>query len=229
MPEYDAPWSLDLPQPEEMSPASALSPQAEPAVQPPVVPNDPVAGGKRFFSSTLPTAAPPPLERLVEALLFALPQPVTAAQAMESIRGLTPEQFQQTVVALQLQYRRQGRPYGVLRQGEGYRLALRPAFRGVVERLYGGVKEARLTAHMVETLAVVAYRQPVSKTEVDSLRGQDSGPMLRQLLRRGLIAILDKSPDGSGEVRFHTPPRFLEFFRLSGLEDLPRVDDLPYL
>lgn len=222
MPEPEATWQVDAPLeplPEETAAAPAEAPPEPSAPAPP-----------GLFPSTLaPSAAPPALPRLVEAMLFATPQPLTAALAAEAIRGLTAEQFQQVIHGLQQEYRRQNRPYLLQRQGDGYRLLLRPAYQFLLERLYGGVKEARLLPAVVETLAVVAYRQPVTKTEVDSLRGQDSGPMLRQLLRRGLIAVQGKTEGDKGEVQFGTPQRFLEFFHLSGLDDLPRVDDLPYL
>jgi segregation and condensation protein B len=227
MPEQEAKWQVDAPIEESVPPQPAAS--AAVGVAHPTAPASFQGTSAGLFSAPPPPTTPPPLPRLVEAMLFAAPHPLTAAQAAESIRGLTAEQFQQVIHSLQQDYRTQGRPYGIQRKGDGYRLTIRPTFQFLVHRLYGGIKEARLSPGVVETLAVVAYKQPVSKTETDALRGQDSGPMLRQLLRRGLIAVKGKADDGKGEVLFVTPPRFLEFFHLASLDDLPRVDDLPYL
>ena len=185
-------------------------------------------------AATNPAWTPTP-ERLLEAVLFVAPEPVTPAEAAQAIRGLSPAHFQELIEGLNRTYRRQGRPYTIERRDAGYRLALRPRHRPVLEKLYGGVKEARLTPAAVETLAVVAFRQPVTKTEVDSLRGQEAGPVLRQLLKRGLIALRQgASADGIAtpalaEGYYETTPRFLELFNLTSLDDLPRVDDLDRL
>jgi segregation and condensation protein B len=172
---------------------------------------------------------PPPPVRILEALLFTGGAPLTAAQACEIIRGLTAEQFLQALDALNEDYRRQGRPYAIQPQGQGYVLALRPRYRKVIDRLYGGAREARLSPAALDVLALVAYRQPATKQEVDSLRGAESGALLRQLVRRGLIAVVQRADAAQREVAYGTTGRFLELFGLSGLEDLPRTQDLQQL
>ncbi len=87
---------------------------------------------------TLDESAPPPLERIVEALLFVGGPPLTAARACETIRGLAPEQFALAIATLDRDYRAQGRPYRVGRRDQGYELVLRPAFCEVRRRLSGG-------------------------------------------------------------------------------------------
>jgi segregation and condensation protein B len=171
-------------------------------------------------------AAPPPPLRVVEALLFVGGPPLTAVRAAEVVRGLSPEQFTQAIDTLNQDYRRQGRPYTVQVQGPGYVLTLRPRYRPVVGRLYGGPREARLSAAAVDVLALVAYRQPATKPEVDSLRGAESGALLRQLVRRGLVAVLQRGEAGQREVTYGTTARFLELFGLKSLDDLPRTQDL---
>jgi segregation and condensation protein B len=111
-------------------------------------------------------------------------------------------------------------------QGQGYVLTLRPRFRGIIEKLYGGVREARLSTVALDVLSLVAYRQPASKQEIDSLRGAESGALLRQLVRRGLIMVVQRAEAGSREVLYGTTPRFLELFGLRSLDDLPRTQDL---
>ena len=105
------------------------------------------------------------------------------------MRGLTPALFAQVLEGLNRDYRRQGRPYRIQPRDQGYELALRPRFRVVMERLYGSVREARLSPAALDVLALVAYRQPVGKNEIDSLRGGESGAALRQLVRLGLAAV----------------------------------------
>jgi segregation and condensation protein B len=168
-------------------------------------------------------SAPPPLLRLVEVLLFVGGAPLTAPRACEAIRGLTPEQFAELIAELEKQYRNQNRPYRVGRQGEGYELALRPGFTTVRDRLFGTQKETRLSQPMLDTLSLVAYRQPITRQEVDAQRGGDSLGLLRQLLRLGLIAV--SRVEGSKETHYATTTRFLKMFSLKNLEDLPRTKE----
>ncbi len=195
-------WSVDVPESEAAATPSSASAVAE---------------------------TPPAPLRIVEALLFTGGAPLTAAQACEIVRGLTAEQFLQALDALNQDYRRQGRPYLIQPQGQGYVLALRPRFRKVIERMHGATREARLSAAALDALALVAYRQPATKQEVDSLRGGESGALLRQLVRRGLIAVVQRADAEQREIAYGTTPRFLELFGLSSLEDLPRTQDLQQL
>lgn len=176
-----------------------------------------------------PELTPPPLVRIVEALLFVGGPPLTAVRAGGAVRGLTPAQFTQAIDSLNKDYRRQNRPYTIRAQDQGYVLTLRPRFRPVVEKLYGGNREARLSAAAVDVLALVAYRQPATKQEIDSLRGADSGALLRQLVRRGLVQIAGRGDAERREVSYGTTPRFLHLFGLSSLDDLPQTQDLQVL
>jgi segregation and condensation protein B len=193
-----ASWDVDVP----------------PTREPPAAPTPPPA----------PSAPPSPL-RIIEALLFVGGAPLTAARACETVRGLTPVQFQQVIDALNRSYRQQGRPYWIQVQGPGYVLALRSRYRPVLARLYGPTREARLSTVAVDVLALVAYRQPATKQEIDSLRGADSGALLRQLVRHGLIAVVSRGEAGQREVAYGTTQRFLDLFQLTSLDDLPQTQD----
>lgn len=171
-------------------------------------------------------AAPPPLPRILEAFLFIAGAPLTAGRAAEVIPGLTPGQFQEAIAGLNRDYRRQGRPYTIQAREQGHLLTLRPKFQHVTEKLFGTTREARLSPAAIDVLALVAYRQPVSKREIDSLRGAESGAILRQLIRRCLIAVVQRGEAASREAAYSTTPRFLELFGLSNLEDLPQTQDL---
>jgi segregation and condensation protein B len=105
---------------------------------------------------------------------------------------------------------------------------VQPRYRAVQERLYGSIREARLSPPALDVLALVAYRQPISRQEVESLRGADSGSVLRQLVRLGLIAVRRGEAEQK-EVCYVTTPRFLSLFQLRSLDDLPRPQDLQRL
>jgi len=174
-------------------------------------------------------AVPPPTKRLVEALLFVGAHPLTAASAASAIRGLPPEQFSEAVDSLNQVYRRQGRPYLIRLHDEGYVLELRPRFKPVWEKLYGGMREARLSTAAIDVLALVAYRQPATKQEIESIRGAESGHLLRQLVRRRLIAVAHRGESAERQVSYGTTDRFLELFGLASLDDLPQTQDLQKL
>jgi segregation and condensation protein B len=174
------------------------------------------------------TSAPPPLERIVEAMLFVGGAPLTAERAAEVVRGLTAEQFREIIDGLNREYRQQGRPYRIQVRERGFALALQPRFRGVLDRLYGSTREARLSPAALDVLALVAYRQPISKQEVEALRGAESASPLRQLVRLGLIAVQRGEAD-QREVTYSTTSRFLSLFGMRNLDDLPRTQDLQKL
>lgn len=167
--------------------------------------------------------APLPPLRIIEALLFAGGGPLSAERACEIVRGLTVESFSEALAALNRDYRRQGRPYTIQPGRAGWEMVLRPAFRAVRERMQGGTKEARLSQPALDVLSLVAFRQPVTRQEVDSLRGGDSQSQLRQLVRLGLIAV--QRGDGK-EVHYGTTTGFLRMFGLRNLDDLPRIQEL---
>jgi segregation and condensation protein B len=174
-------------------------------------------------------APPPPVHRIIEALLFVGGAPLTAARAEEAVRGLTEEQFLQAVSDLNRDYRRQGRPYAIQVRDSGYALELRPRFRGAVEKLYGTHREARLSPAAIDVLALVAYRQPASRQEIENIRGVESSGVLRQLVRRGLITVVHRAEATHREVSYGTTPRFLDLFGLRSLDDLPQTQDLQKL
>ncbi|MSQ93784.1 MAG: SMC-Scp complex subunit ScpB [Gemmataceae bacterium] len=171
-------------------------------------------------------ATPPPALRIIEALLFVGGAPLTAKRAREILRGLTEQQFDETITQLNADYRRQARPYALTPQGAGWVLTVRPRFRHVIDKLYGGVREARLSQMAIDVLSLVAYRQPITKADVDSGRGADSGALLRQLVRRGLIQILPIPGSSPKEVAYATTSRFLEVLGMQSLDDLPKTHDL---
>lgn len=169
--------------------------------------------------------SPPPLVRIVEALLFIGGAPLSAPRACEAVRGLTPEQLTQAIATLNHDYHAQGRPYRIQVRDDGYEMVLRPAYRQVRERLNGSQREARLSPPALDVLSIVAYRQPVTRQEVDSLRGAESLTQLRMLVRLGLIAVQRGSGEGQ-DIAYGTTARFLRLFGLRSLDDLPRTADL---
>ncbi len=162
---------------------------------------------------------PPPPVRIVEALLFAGGQPLTPERVEAVIRGLLPDHVRDLIDELNRTYRRQNRPYAIHSTEQGYVLALRQRYQSVAERLTGAPREARLSKAAVEVLSLIAFRQPVTRADIDGQRGSDSAVYVRQLVRLGLVAVLPGPAYG-------TTARFLELFGLQSLDDLPQTLDL---
>lgn len=212
-------WSVDVDESAltEPEPSTALTrlpppPKAEPR---------PVA----LFPSTVQTPAEPPPApiQIVEAMLFVGGPPLTPEKVCSAIRGLTVERIRELIDELARKYRRQHRPYTIQPQGDGFALVVKPQYRALRERLYGGPKEARLSQPALDALSLIAYRQPLTTADVESLRGAESAGVVRQLVRLGLIAAVERG--GSEGTKYGTTPRFLELFGLTSLDDLPRLGE----
>lgn len=207
-------WQVDeIPEAVPEFAAELIPPSTSPADSPPLA--EPV---------NEPTVPPTPLQ-IIEAMLFVGGPPLSAEHAAEAIRGLTPEQFRECIDVLNRVYRSQNRPYAVEHGPTGYVLRVNRRYSGVREKLFGGPREARLTQQALDVLSLVAYRQPVGKTEIDGARGSNSGPILRQLLRLGLITSTESADGESSDSLYGTTPRFLQVFRLRDLDDLPELGE----
>lgn len=171
--------------------------------------------------------AAPTLYMLLEGCLFASVEPLPAARFIELFPTMTEEELTEQVRQLNLLYRKQGRPYCIVKQPAGFRLVLRPRYEPVLERLHGGQKEIKLQPAAIETLSIIAYKQPITRSQIESLRGQAVDGVLRQLVRRGLISV---KPTGEAKSELYsTTPKFLQLFSLRSLDDLPRAEDLDRL
>jgi segregation and condensation protein B len=155
-------------------------------------------------------------------------EPLTSQQVASLMRGVRPQEVAELVEQLNARYQGEGCPYHVCSVGSGYRLLLRDEYASLRDKFYGRVREARLSQPALDVLAVVAYRQPLTRQEVDELRGHPSGAILSQLVRRQLLRI-ERPEDNPRQVRYFTTDRFLDLFGLEGLAELPQTHDLDKL
>ncbi|MDG2380779.1 MAG: SMC-Scp complex subunit ScpB [Pirellulaceae bacterium] len=166
-------------------------------------------------------------EAILEAILFVgHPQnePLTSRLMASYLRGVTPAEIDDLVLHLNQLYQEQDAPYQVVSDAAGYRLALRAEFEKTRERFYGRVREAKLSQLAVDLLAVVAYNQPISRQQIETLKGRPCGGALNQLVRRQLLAV-ERDPSAPKKITYKTTDRFLDLFRLESLDDLPSHDD----
>jgi segregation and condensation protein B len=165
----------------------------------------------------------------VEALLFAAEGPVSPqtlrdvlarADSLDVAEG----DVERVLRTLQVRFANEDRGFALVEVGAGWELRTRPAYAAYVHELYRN-PPVRLTRAALEVLAIVAYRQPCTRADVEEIRGVDCSRMLRTLLERSLVRIIGKADDVGRPLLYGTTPGFLEFFGLASLSELPTLKD----
>jgi segregation and condensation protein B len=167
--------------------------------------------------------------QILEAVLFVGGTDLTLKKLSRLLGDEDTDSFLETeIAALNELYQRQGRPYTIQFGEGGYYLDLNSEFERIRHRVFGiGPKDVKLSQDALEVLAMVAYRQPVTKDAVEATGKKNAGPLLNQLLRRELVS-LNRKGKGRDAVTYSTTPRFLQIFGLTNLDDLPLPDDLSF-
>ena len=167
-----------------------------------------------------------PLAQLLEAALFSACRPLTA----EELATLDPDANAADIrVALdQLREHYDFNQHGVelIELAGGYQILTRPVYAAAIERAQISVRTPKLTAATLETLAVIAYRQPVGRVAIEEIRGVSAGGVLRSLQERGLIEVVGRSEALGRPLLYGTTALFLELLGMRDLADLPKTEEL---
>jgi len=164
---------------------------------------------------------------ILEAMLFVghpENRPLTSEKIASYMRGVRSQEIDELIVGLNQTYDQEGCPYRIESVGAGYCIALRDEFSSLRDKFYGRVKAAKLSQAAIDILAIVAYKQPMTREDVDELRGRPSGSILTQLVRRGLLR-MERPHERPRTPRYSTTDRFLELFGLESIQDLPQSPD----
>jgi segregation and condensation protein B len=165
--------------------------------------------------------------QIIEALLFASDAPLTAADLARGDESLDEESVEQAVQALRAEYEQTARSFQIYEVAGGYQLLSLPEYAPYLERFDTVPQSPRLSHPALEVLAVIAYRQPIDRAEVEEIRGVGSSGVLRTLMDRGLIEVAGRGEGLGRPLLYGTTKKFLEHFGFRSLEDLPRPDELP--
>jgi segregation and condensation protein B len=168
---------------------------------------------------------PTALKSVLEAMLFAADEPLTAATLAEATE-LEENEVAAALGALRDDYEAQGRGVRLAEMAGGWIVVTRAEHAPYVARLLRGKKRMRLSRPALETLAIIAYKQPVTKAEVDAIRGVDSSGVLNTLLERELVTIRGRARVLGRPLLYGTTGTFLTYFGLKDLNELPRVEEL---
>jgi segregation and condensation protein B len=166
--------------------------------------------------------------RILEALVLAAPEPLPAAKLAGIVPGANAADVRELVAELNSAYEAEGRGFEVRDVAGGYQLRTRADLAEFVQQL-SPRRPVRLSRASLETLAVVAYKQPITRAEIEHVRGVDAGAVVRSLLERDLVRIAGHREIPGRPMLYATTRRFLELFGLASLEELPTLRDLQEL
>ncbi|MDP1890510.1 MAG: SMC-Scp complex subunit ScpB [Gemmatimonadaceae bacterium] len=166
------------------------------------------------------------LAKLLEAALFASPRPIPTDELATLDGEASPAALQAALDELREHYDVDGHAVELVDAGGGWQILTRPEYTEAIERAQMAVRPRRLSPAALETLAIVAYRQPIGRAEVEEIRGVDVGSVLKSLHERGLIDVVGRSEALGRPLLYGTTDAFLEQFALRHLEELPRTDEL---
>ena len=165
-------------------------------------------------------------EQIVEAALFASQAPLSAPELARADEALDARRVRQALDALRRDYDEAGRAFQIYQLGDGYQILTRPEFAPYLERFDSVPRPPTLSRAALETLAIVAYRQPIGRLEVEEIRGVASTSVLRTLQDWELVEVVGRGEGLGRPLLYGTSARFLDHFGLRSLADLPTPDDL---
>jgi segregation and condensation protein B len=182
------------------------------------------------------------LERVIEALLFSAQKPLSIRELVAAINEagaedpavggpnefarITEAQVAAALEQLKMEYVQEQRAFQIIEKTEGWQFATDPVFAPWVRQLFPTPKPARLTAPALETLAIIAYRQPVTRADVEAVRGVNIDGVLQTLMERGLVKIAGRAEIPGRPLLYETTQFFLDHFGLRNLDELPNVEEL---
>ena len=186
--------------------------------------------------------SPFPLHRVIEAILFASQKPVSAKELTSICKGaaeaakerpevacfgkLKPEQIAEAIQTLEAEYAESGRPIEVRESAAGWQLVTKADFAPWLRQLFPENRSARLSAPALETLAIIAYRQPITRGDIEAVRGVAVDGVMQTLLDRGLVRIAGRAEIPGRPLLYETTQFFMEHFGLKDLDELPNAGEL---
>ncbi|NQT27126.1 SMC-Scp complex subunit ScpB [candidate division KSB1 bacterium] len=169
------------------------------------------------------------IQGIVEALIFASDEPLPLKQIQDLIDDVKPSQIKNTVDTLNHDYKQTGRAFQIVESAGGYQMVTRDSYSQYLRKLFQKKIKSRLSQAALETLSVIAFKQPVSRVEVDAIRGVNSDGVVHTLLERKLITITGRAEGAGRPLLYATTKGFLRYFGINDVSDLPKPRELEEL
>jgi segregation and condensation protein B len=208
-----------VPEPEDVGEVPAVEPSRTPDPDPEPAPPDAAPAEE---ASVLPPAQ---VRAILEALVFASPQPITPKEIARVLQGVPREDWEKQLEELRADFARDERGLQVIEVAGGWQITTRPEYNDWVRELLDPRTPTRLSIQALETLAVIAYKQPVTLPEIIELRGVKSGGVVKTLLEKRLIRIMGRKEVVGRPILYGTTKQFLLHFGLRDLDELPKIEE----
>lgn len=170
------------------------------------------------------------VKSIIEALLFVAGKPLTSREIRDILEEVDIRTVKRALESLREEYQRKGGGFQIFQVAHGYQMRTLPQYAPWLKKLFQSRSRSRLSPAALETLAIVAYKQPVSRAEIEAIRGVNVSEILRHLLEIKLIRIMGRKKVMGRPLIYGTTSRFLEYFGLSSLSELPKLEEFerPY-
>ncbi len=167
------------------------------------------------------------MKSVVEAMIFASDTPLTIHQMVSVLETFEKPDIEEAIAQITLEL--EPRAFTLKRVSGGYQFATRPEYSRWIKKMYQGKERNRLTRAALETLAIIAFKQPISRVEVSAIRGVNSDAVIKGLLERKLVTITGRGEGQGRALLFNTTPEFLQYFSLNDITDLPKPKEIEEL
>ncbi len=166
------------------------------------------------------------LKRSLEAILFACDEPLSPGRLQDFLPEADAAAIQAALGELRADYEGMDRAFALEEIAGGYQLLTRPRYADIIGRLKKAKADRKLSSAALEALAIIAYRQPIKRVDIEAIRGVQSGEVIRALMERGLVRIAGREEIAGSPLLYATGKEFLGTFGLKSLEDLPRPEEV---
>ncbi len=168
-------------------------------------------------------------KNIIEVLLHSSLKPLTFREINYVIEDISQKRVTEIIKEINKDYEKYGKGYAIEKIAEGYQLLSKPEYHYYIERLDMYSKKPRFTKPTLEVLSIIAYKQPITRNEVEHIRGVDCSGIIRNMLEKDLIKINGRDKELGRALLYVTTPSFLEIFGMSSLKDLPTLQELSQL
>ncbi|MFL3006076.1 MAG: SMC-Scp complex subunit ScpB [Candidatus Neomarinimicrobiota bacterium] len=168
------------------------------------------------------------IKKIIEALLFAARDPLTQSQVNNVFEPETPN-LSEMVENLNKQYSKNGNAFIIHKVAGGFQIVSKKEYEHFIRKLYKKSGRLKLSIAAMDSLAIIAYKQPISRYEVEAIRGVDSSGVLKTLLNHELIKIKGRDIGPGRPLLYKTTPKFLEYFGLNRISDMPKLKEISEL
>jgi segregation and condensation protein B len=165
-------------------------------------------------------------KQVVEALIFATDVPISESKVSSILEEITPAQAKKIVEELNSEYSQFNRSFFITRVAGGFQFNTRKDLSQWIKKLYRGKAKPRLSQAGLETLAIISFKQPISRVEVDAIRGVHSGGVIKNLLERNLVAIAGRAEGAGKPLLYGTTKEFLRYLGINDVSELPKPKEI---